>query len=91
MAFPKGFLWGGATAANQVEGAWDVDGRGPAMTDVTMGGSVKQTRKITYLDAGGNPVAMANITRAQLCPIVRQLETNLKVAQDKIDQITGKQ
>lgn len=43
------------------------------------------------LDAGGNPVAMANITRAQLCPIVRQLETNLKVAQDKIDQITGKQ
>ena len=43
------------------------------------------------LDAGGNPVAMANITRAQLCPIVRQLETNLKVAQDKIDQITGNQ
>ncbi len=55
MAFPEGFLWGGATAANQVEGGWDADGRGPAMTDVTMGGSVKQTRKITYLDADGNP------------------------------------
>lgn len=55
MAFPKGFLWGGATAANQVEGAWDVDGRGPAMCDVTIGGSVKQARKITYLDADGNP------------------------------------
>lgn len=21
--FPEGFLWGGATAASQVEGAWD--------------------------------------------------------------------
>ena len=30
MSFPKGFLWGGATAANQCEGAWNVDGRGPA-------------------------------------------------------------
>lgn len=22
-AFPKGFFWGGATAANQYEGGWD--------------------------------------------------------------------
>ena len=25
MAFPRGFFWGGATAANQCEGAWDVE------------------------------------------------------------------
>lgn len=31
--FPEGFLWGGATAANQFEGAWNVDGRGPATSD----------------------------------------------------------
>lgn len=31
--FPKNFLWGGATAANQIEGAWNVDGRGPATSD----------------------------------------------------------
>ncbi|MEX2783943.1 glycoside hydrolase family 1 protein [Streptococcus sp. H49] len=31
--FPPGFLWGGATAANQFEGAWNVDGRGPATSD----------------------------------------------------------
>lgn len=31
---PKGFLWGGATAANQFEGAWDVDGRGISLIDV---------------------------------------------------------
>lgn len=32
--FPAGFLWGGATAANQCEGAYDVDGRGLANVDV---------------------------------------------------------
>lgn len=26
--FRKDFLWGGATAANQFEGAWNVDGKG---------------------------------------------------------------
>lgn len=28
------FLWGGATAANQSEGGWQKDGRGPAIVDV---------------------------------------------------------
>ena len=55
MAFPEGFLWGGATAANQVEGGWNEGGRGPAMTDVTTGGTVSTPRLITYLDADGNP------------------------------------
>lgn len=31
---PDNFLWGGATAANQCEGAYNVDGRGLAGTDV---------------------------------------------------------
>lgn len=31
--FPEGFLWGGATAANQIEGAWNEGGRGPATSD----------------------------------------------------------
>lgn len=34
LTFPDGFLWGGATAANQCEGAYDVDGRGLANVDV---------------------------------------------------------
>lgn len=34
MPLPNGFLWGGAMAANQVEGAWKEGGRGPAVTDV---------------------------------------------------------
>lgn len=34
MGFKKDFLWGGATAANQCEGAYDVDDRGLANVDV---------------------------------------------------------
>lgn len=34
MSFPQGFFWGGALAANQAEGAWNVDGKGPSVADV---------------------------------------------------------
>ncbi len=35
LSFPDGFLWGGATAANQLEGGYDQGGRGLANVDVT--------------------------------------------------------
>lgn len=38
--FPDGFLWGGATAANQLEGAYDVDGKGLSIQDVMPHGIV---------------------------------------------------
>ena len=37
MSFPKNFLWGGAVAANQCEGAWLTDGKQPNITDVVVG------------------------------------------------------
>ena len=37
--FRPDFLWGGATAANQFEGAWDVDGKGPSISDMCTNGS----------------------------------------------------
>lgn len=45
--FLENFLWGGATAANQFEGAWDVDGKGVSTADMCTGGSHKVPRRIT--------------------------------------------
>lgn len=52
--FPKGFFWGGAISANQAEGAWDVDGKGPTVSDYTTGGTVDKPRATTYVDLEGN-------------------------------------
>lgn len=46
-SFPKDFLWGGATAANQVEGAWNEGGKGPNLADAMVAGSHQEPRKIT--------------------------------------------
>ena len=47
MAFPDGFLWGGATAANQLEGAFNENGKGLSTADVmTVGGRGKR-REVT--------------------------------------------
>ncbi|MFR3452108.1 MAG: family 1 glycosylhydrolase [Collinsella sp.] len=42
--FPKDFMWGGAIAANQAEGAYLEDGKGLSITDVTQCGPTR------YLD-----------------------------------------
>lgn len=51
--FPKDFLWGGATAANQFEGAWDVDGKGVSTSDCCTRGSLTSVRHVTYQTEDG--------------------------------------
>ena len=45
--FREDFLWGGATAANQYEGAWDVDGKGPSISDMCTNGSHTSPKRVT--------------------------------------------
>ena len=43
----KDFLWGGAVAANQCEGAFDVNGKGLSTADITTAGAFEIPRKRT--------------------------------------------
>ena len=47
MSLPGNFLWGGAVAAHQLEGAWNEDGKGVSVSDVMTGGSAGFPRRIT--------------------------------------------
>lgn len=45
--FRKDFLWGGATAANQYEGAWNVDGKGVSIPDLCTNGTHTVPKRVT--------------------------------------------
>lgn len=46
-SFPSGFLWGGAVAANQCEGAYLEDGKGLSCADMILGGTRERPRRFT--------------------------------------------
>lgn len=48
MSFPKNFLWGGATAANQCEGAWNVNGKGDSISDHNRAGNREMGKRRTF-------------------------------------------
>jgi len=45
--FPQDFMWGGAVAAHQLEGAYQAGGKGLSIADVMTLGSHGVPRKIT--------------------------------------------
>ncbi|MDN6672469.1 MAG: family 1 glycosylhydrolase, partial [Staphylococcus equorum] len=45
--FKEDFLWGGALAAHQIEGAWNIDGKGLSTADVMTSGGPDTKRSIT--------------------------------------------
>ncbi len=47
MGFRKDFLWGGAVAAHQCEGAWNVGGKGVSCADVETAGGNGVPRRLT--------------------------------------------
>lgn len=48
MNFKKDFFWGGSTAANQYEGAWNVDGKGESVTDHITQGNLNKKREFHH-------------------------------------------
>ena len=57
-AFPEGFLWGGATAANQCEGGYREGGKGLSVADVCTAGGV--SRLGLTVDLAGVPAQYAS-------------------------------
>lgn len=72
IVFPKNFLWGGATAANQIEGGYQEDGRGLALSDIMTAGSLKKSRMITYRDQNGQPGAVKALSGRNNLPLHAQ-------------------
>ena len=59
-----GFLWGGAIAANQAEGAWNVDGKGLSVADIAM---YKPNLDVKDY-AGHNAITLENVKKAMNDP-----------------------
>lgn len=68
MSFPVDFLWGGAVSAHQCEGAWNIEGRGPAKRDYVTLDSITRKRLVTYIDKDGKECFAPLKTGAQLPP-----------------------
>ncbi|MCD5002712.1 family 1 glycosylhydrolase [Enterococcus saccharolyticus] len=65
MGFPKDFLWGGATAANQYEGGYLSGGKGLSTLDAITGGNKDQPRMITFKTKEGE---IKEVTRSESLP-----------------------
>ena len=53
MSFPNGFYWGGATAANQLEGGWQEGGKGISCPDICTGSLSSLQRRYCIICGNG--------------------------------------
>ena len=60
--FPKDFLWGGATAANQYEGGYREGGKGISTADVMTGGSHTTPRRISWRNPKTGETGFVNLS-----------------------------
>ncbi|MGG0824475.1 6-phospho-beta-glucosidase [Paenibacillus turicensis] len=65
--FPDGFLWGGAVAANQVEGAYNVGGKGLSTADIV---------KYCPPDRRGSLEELLSVTQGELTQALQDEEGN---------------
>ena len=59
ILFPNDFLWGGAIAANQIEGAWNEDGKGIGLSDLFIYNPDKDNSKLHSSDMTSKQVEFA--------------------------------
>ena len=60
--FPKKFLWGGATAANQYEGGYLDGGKGLSTADVITAGSHTVPRRVTWKNNTTGEIGFENVS-----------------------------
>ncbi|WP_182201681.1 glycoside hydrolase family 1 protein [Paraliobacillus salinarum] len=70
LTFPEGFLWGGATAANQIEGAYNEDGKGLSTADMVCYQSKEERgdRPVTYEVTGAQIEEILNKKNSGVFP-----------------------
>lgn len=74
MKMPEDFLWGIATAANQIEGAYDEDGKGLSIADVMTNGTYENGRRMTYTMPDGSHGGSTVLTNYKEIPEVATIE-----------------
>ena len=65
IKFPSDFIWGASSAAYQIEGAWNVDGKSPSIWD-----TFTQTKGNVHNDENANTVVKTDVNTGVITSMV---------------------